>query len=87
VDPRTTHTHPQLAARGFYETLEHPVVGKHPLPSLPFRYASVEHWIQRPAPTLGQHSREILRELTGLADPELDALEQAKVIGTRPTGL
>jgi crotonobetainyl-CoA:carnitine CoA-transferase CaiB-like acyl-CoA transferase len=87
VDPRTTHTHPQLAARGFYETLEHPVVGKHPLCSLPFRYASVTHWIQRPAPTLGQHSREILREMTGLGEPDLDTLEQAQVIGTRPTGL
>jgi crotonobetainyl-CoA:carnitine CoA-transferase CaiB-like acyl-CoA transferase len=87
VDPRTTHAHPQLLARGFYETLEHPVVGKHPLSSLPFRYASVEAWLHRPAPSLGQHSREVLRERLGLGEPELDALEQAQVIGTRPAGL
>jgi crotonobetainyl-CoA:carnitine CoA-transferase CaiB-like acyl-CoA transferase len=87
VDPRTTHTHPQLAARGFYETLEHPVVGKHPLCSLPLRYASVERWLRLPAPTLGQHSREILRELLGVSDPELDELEAGRVIGSRPPGV
>jgi crotonobetainyl-CoA:carnitine CoA-transferase CaiB-like acyl-CoA transferase len=87
VDPRTTYRHPQLAARGFYEELTHPVVGTHPVCAPPFRFASVAHWLRSPAPTLGEHSREVLGGLLGLTAAELDELETAQVIGTRPTGL
>jgi crotonobetainyl-CoA:carnitine CoA-transferase CaiB-like acyl-CoA transferase len=87
VDPRTTYRHPQLAARGFYETLTHPVVGTHPVCAPPFRFASVARWLRSPAPTLGEHNREVLGGLLGLTDPEIDELAAAGVIGTRPTGL
>jgi crotonobetainyl-CoA:carnitine CoA-transferase CaiB-like acyl-CoA transferase len=87
VDPRTTHTHPQLTARGFYETLVHPVAGTHPVATVPFRYRSVERWLRAPAPSLGQHNREILTGVLGLEDALVDALEAEGVIGTRPRGL
>jgi crotonobetainyl-CoA:carnitine CoA-transferase CaiB-like acyl-CoA transferase len=87
VDPRATSQHPQLVARGFYEEVAHPVVGTHPVCAPPFRFASVARWLHRPAPTLGEHNREILGGLLGLSDPELDELEAQAVIGTRPTGL
>jgi crotonobetainyl-CoA:carnitine CoA-transferase CaiB-like acyl-CoA transferase len=86
VDPRAAHAHPQLAARGFFEEVAHPVVGEHAIPALPFRYASVARWIRSPAPTLGQHGREVLGSLLGLGAAELDALESARVIGERPEG-
>ena len=86
-DPRQTSRHPQMAARGFFETCDHPVVGTHPMPMLPFRYASVERWLRTPAPTLGQHSEEILREVLGLTDEEIAELARREVIGTRPKGL
>ena len=86
-DPRLASRHPHFAARGFLETVEHPAVGAVALPSLPFRYASVARWLLRPPPTLGQHSREVLRERLGLGDPELDELERAGIIGTRPKGI
>lgn len=54
--------------------------------SVPFRFASVERWIQRPAPALGQHDHELLREL-GYGDAEIAQLEADRVIGTRPIGL
>jgi crotonobetainyl-CoA:carnitine CoA-transferase CaiB-like acyl-CoA transferase len=83
ADPRETHRHPQLVARGFYEAVAHPAAGTHPTPTLPFRYASVERWIRTPAPTLGQHNGEILRAL-GLGDEEIEALAKEGVIGDRP---
>ena len=83
-DARLSGDQPQMAARGFYETIEHPVVGRVRFPTVPFRYASVAEWIARPAPTLGQHSREILREWIGMADDELTQLEREKIIGTEP---
>ena len=36
---------------------------------------------------MGQHNREILSELLGLDDAEIDRLEEAEVIGTKPKGL
>jgi crotonobetainyl-CoA:carnitine CoA-transferase CaiB-like acyl-CoA transferase len=83
-DPREATDHPQLAARGFYEEVDHPVVGRRPLPGPPFRQTHPTRWIRRPPPTLGQHSREILRELADVTDAELDALEAAGVIGEAP---
>ncbi len=84
-DPRLLSSHPQMVARGFHETLRHPVAGALPTPGLPFRYAGVERWLRSPAPTLGQHGREILGEWLGLGSEEIDRLESEGVIGTRPS--
>ncbi len=86
-DGRITSRHPQLSARGFYEDIGHPVVGRHPVPGLPFRFGRVEHWLREPAPTIGQHNREILGGLLGMSDEEIDGLEGAGVIGMWPKGL
>ncbi len=88
VDSRLTSLHPQLLARGFYEQVSHPVVGTHPLSTVPFRFATRdqagESWIRRRAPMLGEDSEEILRELLGLTDEILDGLRKNAVIGTEP---
>jgi crotonobetainyl-CoA:carnitine CoA-transferase CaiB-like acyl-CoA transferase len=76
-----------MVARGFYEEIDHPVAGRHPVPGLPFRLSGVQHWLRQPAPTIGQHNREILSELLGMTEAEIDALEAAEVIGTLPKGL
>jgi crotonobetainyl-CoA:carnitine CoA-transferase CaiB-like acyl-CoA transferase len=88
ADPcRLLATNPQLRARGYFERTEHPVVGAMPLPSLPFRYASVDRWLRTPAPTLGQYNERVLGGILGLSRDELRGLEEAGVIGTRPEGL
>jgi len=69
------------------ETPEHPVVGAMPLPSLPFRYASIDRWLRTPAPRLGQHNEPVLCGTLGLSPGELRELEDEGVIGTRPTRL
>ena len=85
-DPRLADGHPQLRAWGYFEDVEHPVAGRHPLPSLPFRYDGVPRWFRSPAPTLGQHNAEVLCDLLGLSAAELAALEEQAVIGTAPLG-
>lgn len=87
VDPRVAALEPQLAARGYCEEVDHPVVGKHPMPGLPWRARGVDRWVRTPAPTVGQHNREILGGWLGCTDAELAELEAAGVIGTRPRGL
>jgi crotonobetainyl-CoA:carnitine CoA-transferase CaiB-like acyl-CoA transferase len=86
VDPRSLAEHPQLRARGFLEEASHPVVGSLPTMSAPFRYASVEHWLARAAPVLGQHNAEILAEL-GYDEDQVAELAAENVIGERPLGL
>jgi crotonobetainyl-CoA:carnitine CoA-transferase CaiB-like acyl-CoA transferase len=84
---RLLQTNPQLRARGYFEAPAHPVVGPMPLPTLPYRFASIPRWLRTPAPTLGQHNGEVLRTMLGLSPEELRSLEAEGVIGTRPARL
>lgn len=78
---------PQLDARGYYQSFEHPITGRHRYPGWPFRIApGPDHHHRFAPPTLGQHNNEILRGL-GLADSEVDALRRDRVIGERPSSL
>lgn len=79
-NPQRGDLHPQLAHRGFFETVEHPVTGTHPIAGLPWKSASVDRWIRNAAPTLGEHNREILAEL-GLSSNEIDQLEADGIVG------
>lgn len=84
-DPRRVSFHPQIQARGLYEDTDHPVVGVQPCTGLPVRWSGIDRWVRTPAPTLGQHSREVLSRLLGLTDAQLDDLEAAGVIGDEPS--
>ena len=80
---------PHLEARGYWQWRERAYVGNQPNPSAPFRPvaddgASRPYAVEWPAPTLGQHNREVLTRLLGLSADELDALERDHVIGTEP---
>jgi crotonobetainyl-CoA:carnitine CoA-transferase CaiB-like acyl-CoA transferase len=86
--PRDAAANPQMRARGFFDAVTHPVTGTHELPGLPMRFsARGPRWYRIPAPTLGQHTEEVLRELLGLSAGELAELRAAGVIGERPAGL
>ena len=75
----------QLAARDFFDVVEDPRAGKRPFPrQLPVRFSRFQVKARGPAPLLGQHNREVLRDLGGLTDQEIDALEAAGVAGTAP---
>jgi crotonobetainyl-CoA:carnitine CoA-transferase CaiB-like acyl-CoA transferase len=84
LDVNEVLLHPQLEARGFWQWVEREHTGAQPSPSAPHRTGAEPHAIELPAPTLGQHTREVLRGLLGLADTELDTLERERVIGSEP---
>lgn len=79
---------PHLAARGYYQTLTHPVMGDDAYPGWPMRFSAaptLPH--RRVAPLLGEHNREVLGGELGLSDADLARLEKDEIIGTRPVGL
>jgi crotonobetainyl-CoA:carnitine CoA-transferase CaiB-like acyl-CoA transferase len=76
---------PQLEFRALFEAEDHPVTGRHLVPTLPFRLAGSDGWLRAPSPTLGQDNDELLAEL-GLGAPERDELRLAGVIGERLAG-
>jgi crotonobetainyl-CoA:carnitine CoA-transferase CaiB-like acyl-CoA transferase len=58
---------PQLRARGFYTELEHPLLGRYKIQGIPFKLSKTPAEISRPAPLIGQHTREVLTEMLGLS--------------------
>ncbi len=76
---------PQLRARGFFEPVAHPLVGTQEYPTWPVRMSAGPHRCWRgPAPTLGEHTSEVLRAELGLDDDEIAWLEAEHVTGTTP---
>ncbi|VIO70639.1 putative CoA-transferase [Bradyrhizobium ivorense] len=71
-----------LRSRGFLQKLERPFIGVHPQPSMPIRDNAKPYLVRTAAPTLGQHNREILSELLGLSDDEINQLAKDRIIGT-----
>jgi crotonobetainyl-CoA:carnitine CoA-transferase CaiB-like acyl-CoA transferase len=48
--------------RGFWTRVEHPVMGAVEVPGRPFMMGKGGWQMRRPAPLLGQHTAEVLRE-------------------------
>ena len=69
----TVFDDPHLAAVGFFQHMRHPSEGAIRMPGIPVRVDGEQGQVRRPAPRLGQHTREVLRE-AGLASAEIDAL-------------
>jgi len=75
---------PQLAERGFTQWLEHPVAGLVGYPGTGLRSPDFDNSYRAPAPTVGQHTGEVLREKLALTDDELADLAAQGVIGPTP---
>jgi crotonobetainyl-CoA:carnitine CoA-transferase CaiB-like acyl-CoA transferase len=60
------HTDPQLAHRGYWVPLEHPVYGKVPYSGMQAVMSRTPGTVRNPAPCLGQHSWEVLETILGV---------------------
>jgi crotonobetainyl-CoA:carnitine CoA-transferase CaiB-like acyl-CoA transferase len=65
-------THPQTLARGMVVDLVHPQAGETRALGCPLHFSDTPARIDRPAPMLGEHTREVLRE-SGYSEAEIDA--------------
>jgi crotonobetainyl-CoA:carnitine CoA-transferase CaiB-like acyl-CoA transferase len=71
---------PQLLHRGFFQELDHAKRGVRSYPGWPMQFSFKPTHHRFGAPTLGQHNREVLRELR-LSSAAIDKLEADGLIG------
>ena len=62
---------PQLAHRGFFRYLDHQEMGNIPYTGHQFRIKGYDSGPRSPAPVLGQHNDQVLREVLGMSDEEV----------------
>ena len=70
---------PQALAREMVVELEHPRAGRTRALGLPVKLSATPGGVRRPAPTFGQHTREVLGEF-GFSVAEIDDLYAAKAV-------
>ena len=75
---------PHLQARGFHVAVEHPVMGSALYPGPAIRLSKTPARITGPAPLLGQHTEEVLKELLGKSDDEIATLQRLGVWSKEP---
>ncbi len=75
---------PHIHARGFYQWVEHSVVGVYPYPSWPWRFSRTKPSIRRAAPRFAEHNREVLLEL-GYDDEQIAELYALEITSDAPT--
>ncbi len=86
VHPNVSGGTPQHEHRGFLQWHEHPVAGRIPYFSYPFLVDGDHLPLGGPAPTLGQHTDEVLGSL-GYDDAAISVLREAGVTGDWPVGI
>ncbi len=79
LDILEMHADPQAQARDMIVELDHPKAGRMKTLGHPVKYSETPAAITRPAPLLGQHSREVLAEI-GYPPAEIDRLIRSEAV-------
>ena len=75
---------PQIAARNMIVEVEHPVAGTYRMAGSPLKFGNYPDTTYEPAPTLGQHTREVLAEYLKMPEEEIETMlkEQKELVHT-----
>jgi crotonobetainyl-CoA:carnitine CoA-transferase CaiB-like acyl-CoA transferase len=71
---------PHLNERGFFTKLPHPEVGEKIHTGIPWILMNSPNGVRAPAPLLGQHTDEVMRQVLGYADEQIAKLKDEKVL-------
>jgi benzylsuccinate CoA-transferase BbsF subunit len=77
LDLADLHDDPQLAHRRHFRTVEHPVLGTHPVETHAIRFSAMEPALRRPAPRLGEYTDAVLRDVLDMPADEIARLRAA----------
>jgi len=70
---------PHVDARAMVVEVDHPTIGKMKTLGIPIKLSETPGEVKRAAPTLGQHTREILNEL-GYSDEQIDSMADERIV-------
>jgi len=62
---------PQLASRGFFVTLDQSTVGPMPYDGLMTHFSAKQRMLHKAAPSLGEDTEYVMREILGLSDEQI----------------
>jgi crotonobetainyl-CoA:carnitine CoA-transferase CaiB-like acyl-CoA transferase len=89
LDGRDLHFDPQLKARGLLEELHYPperkMGARRPVVGRPWKFSAIAPHVKGPAPTFGQHNREVLQGILGYDESRCAQLEAAAIVVDKPT--
>ncbi|MBI3968189.1 MAG: CoA transferase, partial [Chloroflexi bacterium] len=71
---------PQVSEREMIVEVEHPVVGRYPVPGVPIKLSATPGSVRAPAPLVGEHNDEVYGEILGRSPAELAFLREAGII-------
>jgi crotonobetainyl-CoA:carnitine CoA-transferase CaiB-like acyl-CoA transferase len=69
-----------LNIRGFFARLPHPQVGTQTHTGIPWILANAPNGVRSPAPLLGQHTEEVLRDVLRYTDEDITRLKEQQVL-------
>jgi CoA:oxalate CoA-transferase len=72
----------QIRARGMIQEVTHPVAGTIPIANTPLRMSRSESGIKGPPPSFGQDTRDVLAELLGMDETQVEDLVERGVVST-----
>ena len=76
---RQVFADPQIVHRGLLTEMAHPLAGSVPQVGNPVKFSATPIEYRRPPPLLGEHTREVLREVLRLDEAEIDALPDKEI--------
>src|SRR5690606_14076960 len=79
-DQRDRYLDGELREWGTYVEVEHPILGTEPLYGNPIRMERHGIVPLKRAPFLGEHTREVMSEVLGLSEEEIDAMDAKGVL-------
>jgi crotonobetainyl-CoA:carnitine CoA-transferase CaiB-like acyl-CoA transferase len=83
IDPADAAHHPYFVERRMVRQIDDPRIGSFDVPGFPLRFSDAPPEPDLVTPALGEHNRDVLRELAGFGDAELDALEADGVLQSK----
>lgn len=72
--------HPHFQERRVVRTVQDRCFGSIEIPGMPLRFSAFPDELSLEAPYLGEHNRELLTDLLGLSETEIEGLEAAQVL-------